>query len=82
MVRLKRRKSDRTVASELCRRFGMIAVQKGFVTLDQVKKAMDDQLEDDMNGRDHRMLGTILYDNGYISESQIEEVLVELRRTL
>jgi hypothetical protein len=82
MVQLKRRKSDRTIASELCRRFGRIAVEKGFVTLEQVKQAMADQLDDDMNGRDHRMLGTILYDHGYLSESQIEMVLVELRRSL
>ena len=82
MPQLKRRKSDRTITGDLCRRFGAIAVQKGFVSVEQVKKAMADQIEDDMNGREHRLLGTILYDNGAISESQIEMVLVELRRAL
>lgn len=82
MPQLKRRKSDRTITGDLCRRFGAIAVQKGFVSVEQVKKAMADQIEDDMNGREHRLLGTILYDNGAISESQIEMVLVELRRVL
>jgi hypothetical protein len=82
MPQLKRRKSDRTITGDLCRRFGAIAVQKGFVSVEEVKKAMADQIEDDMNGREHRLLGTILYDNGAISESQIEMVLVELRRVL
>ena len=82
MSQLKRRKSDSAFAGDLCRRFGTIAVHKGFVTSEQVKRAMADQLEDDLNGREHRLLGTILYDNGSLSESQIEEVLVELRKTL
>jgi len=81
MNRPRRRKSDLTVSDDFCRRFGAVAVRKGFVTLEQVKQAMSDQLEDDAAGREHRLLGSILYDHGYMTEDQIEMVLAEIRRT-
>ncbi len=65
-----------------CRRFGAIAVHLQFCTVEQVKSAMTEQLEDNINGREHRLLGSILYDKGWISESQIEAVLLELRSTM
>lgn len=77
----KRRKRDQ-VTGEFCQRFGAVAVHKGFVTLDQVKLAMNEQIDDDLNGREHRLLGTILVDHGWLSDHQIEAVLLELRRSL
>jgi hypothetical protein len=82
MVHPKRRKADATVTGDHCRRFGAIAVQKGFVSLEEVKSAISEQLDDNINGREHRLLGTILYDNGFITEYQIDKVLQELARTL
>ena len=82
MERPTRRKKDRRNADDFCQRFGAVAVRKGFVTLDQVKQAMSDQIEDDTNGREHRLLGSILYDHGYITEHQIEQLLIELRQAL
>ncbi len=82
MVRPKRRKADATVTGDHCRRFGAIAVHKGFVSLEEVKSAVGEQIDDDINGREHRLLGTILYDNGFITEYQIDTVLQELKKTL
>ena len=82
MNRPRRRRSDINVSDVLCRRFGTVAVRKGFVTLEQVKQAMFDQLEDDSAGREHRLLGSILYDHGYMTEDQIEQVLADIRRML
>ena len=82
MVLPKRRKADAAVTGELCQRFGAIAVRKGFVSLDDVKSTINEQIDDDINGREHRLLGTILYDNGVITEYQIDVVLQELKKTL
>jgi hypothetical protein len=82
MVHPKRRKTDATVTGDHCRRFGSIAVQKGFVSLEEIKAAMAEQIDDDINGREHRLLGTILYDHGFITENQVDKVLQELAKTL
>jgi len=82
MVHLKRRKTDATVTGEHCRRFGAIAVQKGFVSLEEIKAAMAEQIDDNVNGSEHRLLGAILYDNGFITENQVDKVLEELAKTL
>jgi len=82
MVRLKRRKADAAVTGYYCQRFGAIAVHKGFVSLEEVKAVVSEQIDDDINGREHRLLGTILYDNGFITEDQIDTVLHELKKTL
>lgn len=64
--------------SKLCHRFGTIAVKKGFITKDQLKEAMMEQLEDDLAGKDHRIIGAILYKNGWITWEQVDVVLREL----
>jgi len=45
-----------------CARFGMLAIEMGFVTVDQIREAMAEQLEDDLAEKAHRLLGTILVD--------------------
>ena len=70
------------MTGEFCERFGAIAVRKGFASLDQVRKAVVEQIEDDVEGREHRLIGTILYQRGWITEDQIEQVLLELRKSI
>jgi len=77
-----RRKSDSEVTSCFCHRFGAIAVLKGFVTIDEVKTAIMDQVEDDLSGREHRLLGNILLEQGLITDQQIETVMNELQKQL
>jgi hypothetical protein len=77
-----RRKTDNDVTGELCHRFGVIAVRKGFITLDELKTAVLIQVDDDVNGLEHRTLGNILCDRGQITEEQIDIVLQELKKTL
>jgi len=78
----KRRKSDNDVTGDICHRFGAIAVHKRFITLDQLKTAVLIQVDDDVNGREHRLLGTILFDRGLLTEDQIDAVLQDLKKTL
>ncbi|OGP50334.1 MAG: hypothetical protein A2Y79_01165 [Deltaproteobacteria bacterium RBG_13_43_22] len=64
--------------SKLCRRFGTIAVKKGFVSADQIKEAFMEQLDDNLNGREHRLIGTILFEKELITLDQVNIVLKEL----
>jgi hypothetical protein len=50
----------------------------GYITSDQLKKALIEQVEDDLADRPHRVLGSILYVNGWITFRQREEVLDRL----
>jgi hypothetical protein len=82
MVHPKRRKADAMVTGDHCQRFGAIAVRKGFVSLDEVKSAISEQIDDNVNGREHRLMGTILFDNGFITEYQVDVVLQELKKNI
>lgn len=64
--------------SEACQRFATIAVRKGFVTPEQARTALLEQLEDDLANKYHRLVGTILLQKGWITGEQIDLVLKEL----
>ena len=59
-------------------RFGQIAVEKGFVTSEQVKQALLEQIEDNLAQKPHRQLGKILLEKGWMNAQQVEAVLVEI----
>jgi len=61
-------------------RFGQITVEKGFVSPEQVKKAILEQIDDNLANKPHRLIGRIMMDNGWLNARQIEEVLNELFR--
>ena len=60
---------------ELEKRFGTIAVEKGFITLQQLMDALEIQVRENLAGAKHRLIGDILFDVGFLTEPQIEEVL-------
>ena len=82
MEQRRRRKHDSSNPGEFFKRFGSVAVHKGFTTIDQVKNALADQVEDDVQGREHRLIGAILFDKGWITEEQIEQVLRDLHKSV
>ena len=57
------------------KRFGAIAVEQGFITLEQLLEAMKVQVTEDIEHKKHRPIGQILFELGYMTDSQIEEVL-------
>jgi hypothetical protein len=65
---------------EWCFRFGTIAVKRGMITREQLKEALVEQVEDDLNDRPHRLLGEILLERDWMSGDQIERVLRDLFR--
>ena len=69
---------DRELSEKYCPRFGQIAVEKGYVTVEQVKEALSEQIDDDLATRPHRLIGRIFLDNGRMTLQQIDEVLNEL----
>jgi len=69
---------DKQLSRKYCPRFGQIAVEKGYVTSEQVKQAVSEQIDDDMADRPHRLIGRIFLDNGNMNPQQIEMVLHEL----
>ena len=57
------------------KRFGAIAVEKGFITEDQLFQALKIQAQENLAEGKHRLLGQILLEEGLITTPQIEEVL-------
>lgn len=62
-------------------RFGFIAVDKGFVTADQVISALEIQVKEDLSSGKHQRIGMILLEQGYITLVQIDEVLQLLEKS-
>ena len=60
---------------KLDKRFGAVAVDKGFITLENLIEAMRIQILENTGGSDHRLIGQILWEEGYINTEQINEVL-------
>lgn len=58
-----------------CSRFGKIAVDCGYLSADHLRQALNEQVDDDLADRPHRVLGAICFDHGWMTPAQIEEVL-------
>jgi len=58
-------------------RFGRAAVYRKYVTLEQVQRALAEQMEDDVMQKPHRFLGDILMENNWITEEQMKSILDE-----
>ncbi len=64
-------------------RFGQIAIDKGFVTSEQIKEALEEQLSNTsfMRLRPRMLIGEILFARVWITLRQIEMVLEEISKT-
>ena len=60
---------------KLDKRFGAVAIDKGFITLENLIEAMKIQILENLQGLDHRLIGQNLWEEGYIKTEQINEVL-------
>ncbi len=56
------------------KRFAEVAIEMGFITEDQAKKALMEQLDDNINNHTHRLIGKILLERGWITTKQILKV--------
>ena len=60
-------------------RFGVVAVNRGFVTTEQIIEALNIQVREDIATGKHRKVGMILLEKGYMTMTQIDEVLKEMQ---
>ena len=60
---------------KLDKRFGTIAVKKGFITQEQLIQAFSIQIAENLEKGEHRLIGTILLDQGLMTMQQIDEVI-------
>ncbi len=59
-------------------RFGDIAIYKGFITEKHINEALAEQAEDVSSNKPHRFIGTILFENDWITKKEIDIILSEL----
>jgi hypothetical protein len=71
---------DRELERRYAYSFGQIAISMGFVNEAQVKKALAEQIVNDPFTRfsPHKLIGEILFENGWMTLKQIEKVLEEI----
>jgi hypothetical protein len=55
--------------------FGTLALEKGFITPNQLGKAVTLQMKADLENDIHRLLGEILVELGFMTLLQVDEVL-------
>ncbi|MFH2091014.1 MAG: hypothetical protein ABIJ31_01485 [Pseudomonadota bacterium] len=60
------------------KRFGTVAVENKMISVEQLEEALNLQVEEDVEGKEHRLLGVILEALGYITEEQINKILLHL----
>lgn len=59
-------------------RFGMAAVKLGFITQEQLREAMLEQLDINLDTKLHRLIGEIIHEKGWMTQEQILKTLVEM----
>ncbi len=64
------------------KRFGIVAVEKGFVKPDEIVNALRTQVMEDIQSGRHRLIGRILLEQGKLTLAQIDEVLEILGKRL
>jgi hypothetical protein len=69
---------DKELSKKYCPRFAQLAVELNFVTPEQVKEALAEQLDDNLANRQHRLIGRILLEKGWMKPEQLELVLNKL----
>lgn len=60
------------------KRFGFIAIEKGYINCHDLVRALKIQVEEDMVRSSHRLIGEILFSLGLMTSSQVEDVLSDL----
>ncbi len=64
--------------AETFSRFGKVAVYMEFITAEQLKEAITEQVEEDLADKPHRLIGSILFEHGWITRDQIGFVVLRL----
>jgi len=57
------------------KQFGIIAIEKGYITPEILIEALKIQIEDEVEFHTHRLIGEILMEKDYLTAMQIQEIL-------
>lgn len=57
------------------KQFGIIAIEKGFITPEMLIEALRIQVEEEVEFQTHRLIGEILMEKDYLTAMQIQEIL-------
>ena len=60
---------------DMDKRFGEVAMEKGFIDLEQLTASLKIQEAEELEQGKHRIIGAILVEYGFMSISQVEEVI-------
>ena len=63
---------------KLDKRFGVVAIDKGFITLENLIEGIKIQVIENLEGSEHRLIGQILWEKGYITSEHINKVLASM----
>ncbi len=61
--------------------FGTIALEMGFITEEQLEEAAKVQMDQDADGLEHRLIGSILYSLDYMTIQQVNEVIESSKKS-
>ena len=64
------------------KRFGTIAVDKGYINEDQLIKALEIQAKENVIEGKHRLLGNIFVEQGLLTEEQVDEILETMNQRI
>jgi len=65
---------------QLYKRFGVIAVERGFATAKEIIEALAIQVDEEQSEGKHRLIGQILIESGIMNASQLLEVLDDMKK--
>ncbi len=60
------------------KRFGMIAIKKGYIAFDQVYEALVTQVTEELDSAKRRPIGEILHEKGHMTPAQVDGVLASM----
>ena len=63
------------IQEKQAKRFGTVAVEEGFISQEQLMEAIRVQVEENVSGEEHRLIGVILYEMGFMEAPQIKTVV-------
>ena len=71
---------DRMTVEVQDKRFGVIAVEKGFITKEQLFEALKIQIEEDLQKKKHNLIGLILIILGHLTHEEADVILLAMKK--
>ena len=60
------------------KQFGIIAIEKGYISAENLIDGLRTQVEEDIQNNTHRLIGEILIDKGHMTLPQVNDIIAEM----